>query len=108
MQTISEENKENRSGIEIRKQGKTIKKSLKPKTYLQLWTQSLVTKFLNPMIKGKGQRSNELENICKHAETVWLNIFPLQMMISILLWTFRHGNKSLLTAEDVFFFATFP
>ena len=45
------------------------------------------------MIKGKGQGSNEPEYICKHAETVWLNILLLQMMISILLCTFRHGNK---------------
>ena len=53
----------------------------------------LSNKFLNPMIKRKGQRSNKQENICKHAETMWLNIFLLQMMISILRCTFRHGNK---------------
>ena len=63
----------------LKNKEKLSKKGLKPKTYLVcgLWMQSLVTKFLNLMIKGKGQGSNEPEYICKHAETVWLNILLL-------------------------------
>ena len=46
MQTRNEENKVYRSGIENKE---NYQKSLKPKTYLQLWMQALVTKFLNLM-----------------------------------------------------------
>ena len=98
MQTRVKEIKENRSGIETRKQGNDLEG--KKKNYKKVWNlkrtmwivdASLVTKFLNPMIKGKGQRSNKPENICKHAETCRNSAVEYFWMISILFSTFQTG-----------------